>query len=107
MVVDGNHKLFLARESYIAAGVGILVHERHAEVTSNFTQYCGRFCYVDLKFYHSKIKIFSIYAPHSGFHFSEFDQLMHRTMDLITSAHSDSFICIVNYKISHLKILKS
>ena len=38
IVVDDNHKLFLARESYITAGIGILIHERHAEATSNFTQ---------------------------------------------------------------------
>ena len=38
VIVDDNHKLFLARESFIAAGVCILIHERHAEATSNFIQ---------------------------------------------------------------------
>ena len=96
IAIDGNHKLFVARGLYVAAGVGILVHARHADSVSNFTQYSVRLCSIDLKLQNASIRIFSIYAPHAGFPFADFEQLMHQVMDLASSAHRNGYVVIIS-----------
>ena len=96
ITIDGNHKLFIARDSYAASGVGILVHERYSDDVSNFTQHSGRLCSLDLKLKIAIFRVFFIYAPHSGFPFVDFEQLMQELMDLASLANRNGFIVIVS-----------
>ena len=91
VVLDGNHKLFLARGEYITSGVGILVHQRYADVVSNFVAHSDRLCSVDIVVGKSKMRIFVIYVPHAGYPFPEFEHLIDLAMDLISKAHQLHF----------------
>ena len=91
VIFDGNHKLFLARGEYVASGAGFLVHQRYADVVSNFVAHSDRLCSVDIVGGKSKMWIFAIYIPHAGYLFPEFEHLADLAMDLISKPHELHF----------------
>ena len=75
LTVDGGHRLILYREEYLAAGVGILIHRRHACTITQKLTICDRILAVDVSIGGKFCRCIAVYCPHAGFEMKYLDEV--------------------------------
>ena len=92
--VDG-HRLILHLENNIAAGVGILVHQRHVASIRKIHFISDRLLRIDLRINDQPYAVFAIYLPHCGYAIQDFDDVYDKLdQSLASNVHQNPKIII-------------
>ena len=75
-LLHGGHRLITSLESPAASGVAILVHSDCVKYIIRKHMVSDRVMAIDVKIGTKKIRIISVYMPHAGYSFAEFEKCM-------------------------------
>ena len=83
-LLHGGHRLITSLESPAASGVAILVHSDYVKYIIRKHMFSNRIMAIDAKIGTKQIRVISVYMPHAGYNFSEFEKCM-EDITLLTS----------------------
>ena len=93
--LTGGHRLICSRGDQKYAGVAILIHARWSDSIINISCRNGRLMWVDLTIGAHTHRYISVYAPHAGYPFAEFQALMDSIREVVTDTQRRSYKCIL------------
>ena len=67
VILDGGHALYTHISDNAAAGVGILLHERHVKKNNRVSNVSGRVLALDFVLYGKRVRSIATYIPHCGY----------------------------------------
>ena len=86
VTLEGGHRLITSLSSPGASGVAILINAKYTKMISKKIIVSDRVISVDLKLKTKHLRLISVYVPHAGYSWDEFDDCMTDTGRLVMEA---------------------
>ena len=74
VILDGGHALYTHIGDNAAAGVGILLHERHVKKNNRVSNVSGRVLALDFVLYGKRVRSIATYIPHCGYSVQDLEE---------------------------------
>ena len=94
-ILENGATLYTSRGDLAVDGVGILIHAKHAPNVLKVTRFGGRLISLDLRLYSCTIRFLSIYCPHAGYPFDDFDDTLQQLQSSIEDARRHGYKYVV------------
>ena len=74
VILHGGHRLITSLETKKASGVGILVHSDYIKYNTKKQIISDRIMGIDVKIGGKRVRVISVYMPHAGYSWSDFEE---------------------------------
>ena len=86
IILLGGHRLLTTLMDTPYAGVGILINKRWADSILKIGKVSGRLMYIDVRIGMQVFRFLSIYVPHAGYDWSEFETCFDSIREVLEDA---------------------